>query len=128
LESTRRIGYESDYGNVRGRLQGIGEALKYCEDESFNEIAGFILRSFNSTYNATKAFFDSFSFALRNELKDTGVTVTCLMHGAIETEFFERADMLDTKIGQTKKDDPADVAKQGYEAMLSAEGDIVTSL
>ena len=53
----------------------------------------------------------SFSFALRAELKDTGVTVTCLMPGATETEFFERADMLDTKVGQAKKDDPADVAE-----------------
>jgi short-subunit dehydrogenase len=52
------------------------------------------------------AFVDSFSFALRAELKDTGVTVTCLMPGATETDFFERADMLDTKVGQGKKDDP----------------------
>jgi short-subunit dehydrogenase len=91
-------------------------------------IAGFTPGSFNATYNGTKAFVDSFSFALRNELKDTGVTVTCLMPGATETEFFERADMLDTKVGQSKKDDPVDVAKAGYEAMMSGEGDVVTGL
>ena len=91
-------------------------------------IAGFTPGSFNATYNGTKAFVDSFAFALRNELKDTGVTVTCLMPGATETEFFERADMLDTKIGQSNKDDPADVAKAGYEAMMSGEGDVVTGL
>jgi short-subunit dehydrogenase len=89
-------------------------------------IAGFTPGSFNATYNGTKAFVDSFSFALRNELKDSGVTVTCLMPGATETEFFERADMLDTKISQSKKDDPVDVAKAGYEAMISGEGDVVT--
>ncbi len=89
-------------------------------------IAGFIPGSFNATYNATKAFIDSFSFALRSELKDTGVTVTCLMPGGTETPFFERAHMVDTKLGQANKDDPADVAKQGYEAMMSGEGDIVT--
>ncbi|HEV7681428.1 MAG TPA: SDR family NAD(P)-dependent oxidoreductase [Pyrinomonadaceae bacterium] len=89
-------------------------------------IAGFTPGSFNATYNGTKAFVDSFSFALRNELKDTGVTVTCLMPGATETEFFERADMLDTKVGQSKKDDPVDVAKAGYAAMMSGEGDVVT--
>lgn len=89
-------------------------------------IAGFIPGSFNATYNATKAFIDSFSFALRNELKDTGVTVTCLMPGGTETAFFERADLVDTKLGQAKKDDPADVAKQGYEAMMSGEADVVT--
>jgi short-subunit dehydrogenase len=48
------------------------------------------------------------------------------MPGATETEFFERADMLDTKIGQSKKDDPVDVAKAGYEAMMSGDGDVVT--
>jgi short-subunit dehydrogenase len=91
-------------------------------------IAGFTPGSFSATYNGTKAFIDSFSFALRNELKDTGVTVTCLMPGATETEFFERADMMDTKIGQSKKDDPVDVAKAGYDAMMSGEGDVVTGL
>jgi short-subunit dehydrogenase len=50
------------------------------------------------------------------------------MPGATETEFFERADMVDTKIGQSKKDDPVDVAKAGYEAMMSGEGDVVTGL
>jgi short-subunit dehydrogenase len=63
---------------------------------------------------------------LRAELKDSGVTVTCLMPGATETEFFERADMMDTKIGTEKKADPADVARQGYKAMMKGEGDVVT--
>ncbi len=75
-------------------------------------IAGFMPGTYNAVYNATKAFIDSFSFALRAELKDTGVTVTCLMPGATETDFFERADMLDTKVGQGDKDDPADVARR----------------
>jgi short-subunit dehydrogenase len=88
-------------------------------------IAGFMPGSFQAVYNGTKAFIDSFSFALRNELKDTNVTVTCLMPGATETEFFERADMLDTKVGQQKKGDPADVAKVGFEAMMKGEGDVV---
>jgi short-subunit dehydrogenase len=89
-------------------------------------IAGFMPGSFQAVYNGTKAFIDSFSFALRNELKDSGVTVTCLMPGATETEFFERADMLDTKVGASKKDDPAFVAKVGFEAMLNGEGDVVS--
>ncbi len=89
-------------------------------------IAGFIPGPFNAVYNASKAFLNSFSWALRNELKDTGVTVTCLMPGATETEFFERAGLLDTKVGQSKKDDPADVAKIGFEAMMNGDGDVVT--
>ena len=91
-------------------------------------IAGFMPGTFQAVYNGTKAFIDSFSWALRNELKDTGITVTCLMPGATETEFFERADMQDTKVGQQKKDDPADVAKTGFEAMMKGEGDVVSGL
>ena len=66
-------------------------------------IAGFMPGTFQAVYNGTKAFIDSFSFALRDELKDTGVTVTCLMPGATDTEFFERADMLDTKVGRRRR-------------------------
>ena len=88
-------------------------------------IAGLMPGTFQAVYNGTKAFLDSFSFALRHELKDSGVTVTCLMPGATETEFFRRADMLDTKVGQANKDDPADVAKTGFEAMMKGEGDVV---
>ena len=88
--------------------------------------AGFMPGSFQAVYNGTKAFIDSFSFALRNELKDTGVTVTCLMPGATETEFFERADMMDTDVGQGSKDDPIDVAKTGFDAMMRGDGDIVS--
>ncbi|MFL5260618.1 MAG: SDR family NAD(P)-dependent oxidoreductase [Hyphomicrobiales bacterium] len=89
-------------------------------------VAGYMPGSFQAVYNGTKAFIDSFSWALRNELKDTGVTVTCLMPGATETEFFERAEMEDTKVGQQKKDDPADVARAGFDAMMKGEGDVVT--
>ena len=89
-------------------------------------IAGFMPGTFQAVYNGTKAFIDSFSFALRNELKDTGVTVTCLMPGATDTEFFERAGMEDTQIGQDKKDDPAYVAKIGFDAMMKGEGDVVS--
>jgi len=89
-------------------------------------IAGFMPGSFQAVYNGSKAFLDSFSFAIRNELKDTAITVTCLMPGATETEFFERADLMDTKIGQGKKDDAAKVAQQGFHAMMKGEGDVVT--
>jgi short-subunit dehydrogenase len=89
-------------------------------------IAGFMPGTFQAVYNGTKAYLNSFSFALRNELKDSGVTVTCLMPGATETRFFERADMLDTKVGSQEKDDPADVARIGFDAMMDREGDVVS--
>lgn len=89
-------------------------------------IAGFTPGTFHAVYNATKAFLDSFSFALRGELRDSGVTVTCLMPGATDTAFFERAGLMDTKLGQSKKDDASDVARQGYDAMIHGDGDVVT--
>ncbi|RFB85828.1 oxidoreductase [Rhizobium leguminosarum bv. trifolii] len=89
-------------------------------------IAGFMPGSYQAVYNATKAFINSFSFALREELKDSGVTVSCLMPGATETEFFKRAGLMDTSIGQAKKDDAGEVARIGYDAMMDGEGDVVS--
>lgn len=89
-------------------------------------IAGFMPGSYQAVYNGTKAFINSFSFALREELKDSGITVSCLMPGPTETEFFQRAELTDTSVGQAKKDDPADVAKVGYDAMMDGEGDVVS--
>src|SRR3954466_15571154 len=89
-------------------------------------IAGFMPGTFHAVYNGTKAFMDSFAFALRNELKDTAVTITLLMPGATDTEFFKRAGMTDTKVGTDPKDDPVDVAKDGFEAMMSGASDVVS--
>ena len=89
-------------------------------------IAGFMPGTYQAVYNGSKAFLDSFSFALRHELMGTGITVTCLMPGATETDFFETADMMDTKVGTAKKDDPAMVAEKGFQAMMKGEGDVVT--
>jgi short-subunit dehydrogenase len=90
-------------------------------------IAGFTPGAFQAVYHGTKAFIDSFSHAIRNELKDTGISVTCLMPGATETDFFERADLMDTKIGQQEKDDASDVAKQGFTAMMNGDSQIITN-
>jgi uncharacterized protein len=89
-------------------------------------IAGFMPGTFQAVYNGTKAFLDSFSFALRAELDGTDVSVTCLMPGPTDTEFFARADMLDTKVGAGKKDDPAEVARIGFDAMMQGKGDVVS--
>ena len=80
-----------------------------------------------AVYGATKAFDLSFAEALRNELKDSGVTVTALQPGATDTEFFDRAEMGDTKVGQGKKDDPADVAKAGFEAMMKGKDKVIAA-
>jgi short-subunit dehydrogenase len=91
-------------------------------------IAGHLAGAFQAVYNGSKAFIDSFSAALNEELRDTGVTVTCLKPGATETNFFHRAELDDTKVGQAKKDDPADVAKTGWEAMQKGEPSVIYGL
>jgi short-subunit dehydrogenase len=92
-------------------------------------IAGFMPGTFQAVYNGTKAFIDSFSLALRNELKDMGISVTCLMPGVTETGFFSRADMLDTQVGaQENKADPAEVARIGFNAMMAGDGDVIAGL
>jgi len=90
-----------------------------------SSIAATMPGTFESTYNASKAFLKSFGEALRNELKDSGVTITVLMPGATETNFFHRAGADDTRIGQAKKDDPAEVAKQGFEALMAGDDHVV---
>jgi uncharacterized protein len=90
-----------------------------------SSIASTMPGAFQATYNASKSFVQSFAVALRNELKGTGVTVTSLMPGPTETEFFERADMLDTKVGASDKDSAADVARDGFEALMAGKERVV---
>lgn len=90
-------------------------------------IAGFQPGAFHAVYNGTKAFIDSFAMALRNELKGTEVTVSCLMPGPTDTEFFERAGMETTKVANDPKMmmEPGQVARMGFAAMLKGEADVV---
>jgi len=81
-----------------------------------------------SIYHATKAFVISFSEALRSELEDTGITVTALMPGVTDTDFFNKASMQDSKAVQDKEAmaDPADVAKAGYEALMGGNDKVIS--
>lgn len=90
-----------------------------------SSIAATMPAPFEAVYGASKAFVQSFAQALRNELKDTGVTVTALMPGPTETNFFHRAGLDDTKVGTDEKDDPADVARQGFEALMAGKDHVV---
>ena len=118
--------------NIVGTIYLIQKVARGMRDRKLGRIlitgsiAGFMPGTFQAVYSATKAFIDSFSLALRAELKNSGVTVTCLMPGATDTRFFERAEMLDTKVGQEEKDSPAMVAKAGFDAMMRGEADVVT--
>jgi uncharacterized protein len=81
---------------------------------------------YHATYAASKAFVHSFAEGIRHELKDTGVVVTSLMPGPTDTEFFDRANMEDSALGgSSKKDDPEDVARDGYEALMAGKDHVV---
>jgi len=118
--------------NVTGTTQLIHAVGRQMRDRNegrilvTGSIAGHLPGAFQLVYNSTKAYVDDFCNGLSNELKNTDVFVTCLEPGPVDTEFFKRADMLDTKAGTGSKSDPADVAKDGYKAMLSGEEQITS--
>ena len=120
--------------NVTGTLYLLQKVLKdmVARDEGkvlvTGSIAGFIPGSFQAVYNGTKAFVDNFTDALRNEIKEAkGVTLTTLMPGPVETDFFERGEMMDTSVGvNPNKSDPADVAKDGWDALMAGKASIVS--
>ncbi len=91
-------------------------------------IAGIMPGSFQSVYNGTKAYLDNWGEAIRNELKEKNVVVTVLMPGPTETNFFHRADMDDTDVGEAKKMDPAPVAQAGYDALMADDDHVVAGL
>ena len=91
-----------------------------------SSIASTMPGTYHAVYNASKSFVQSFALALREELKDAGVSVTSLMPGPTDTEFFKRAELEGTPVGDTSmKDDPADVARQGFEALMKGEERVV---
>ena len=90
-----------------------------------SSIAATMPGTFEAIYGASKAFIQSFALAVRNEIKDTGVTITSLMPGPTETEFFHRAGMDDTRVGVSEKDHPEDVAKDGFEALMAGKEYVV---
>lgn len=91
-------------------------------------IAGEAPGPYQSVYHGTKAFVNSWTAAIRNELKDTNITVTALLPGATDTDFFNKADMLDSKILDSKLSNPEDVAKDGYDALMSGDDKIVSGM
>jgi uncharacterized protein len=82
-----------------------------------------------SVYAASKAFVLSFSEAIAKELEGTNVTVTALLPGRTDTDFFFKADMTDTKEFQDHElADPAEVARDGYEALMKGESRVISGM
>jgi short-subunit dehydrogenase len=119
--------------NVRGQVQltklvardmagrGAGRILITAS------ISGLMPGPFETVYSASKAFMRSFGEALRNELAGKGIVVTVLMPGPTDTDFFRRAHMEGTPVGDGKKDDPADVARQGLDALMADRHSVVSA-
>ena len=90
-----------------------------------SSVAARMPTAFQAVYGASTAFVQSVGQALRNELQDTGVSVTTLLPGPTDTEFFERADLMDTRVGTADKGDPALVAAQGFQGMMAGQGNVL---
>jgi len=103
-------------GRGEGRILNLGS------------VAGKLPGPWQAVYHATKAFVLSFTTAIREEMKDSGITFTALMPGATDTDFFNKAGMQDSKIVQDKEAlaDPADVAKDGYEALMAGDDRVIS--
>lgn len=91
-------------------------------------IAGEAPGPYQSVYHGTKAFINSWTAAIRNELQDTNIVVTVLLPGATDTDFFHKASMEESKILDTKLSDPSEVAKDGYKALMSDTGKVTSGL
>lgn len=103
--------------------KGSGKILQ------LSSIGGKIPGPYQSVYHGTKAFIDSHTAALANELKDTGVTITALLPGPTDTDFFDKAEMNDTKmVKEGSMSDPAKVAADGYKALMNGESYIISGL
>lgn len=90
-----------------------------------SSIAAMMPGSYQSVYNASKSFIQSFAEALQDELRNTSVTVTSLMPGPTDTNFFHRAGLENSRMGRMPKDDPTEVAKQGFEALMRGDRKVV---
>lgn len=126
---------EDEINLINLNITGAVHLAKYAVEQMAERGEGRILITssiaaempapFEAVYGASKAFLLSFAEALRNELKDTRITVTALQPGPTDTNFFNRANMLDTKVGADKKDDPADVARDGFDALMAGKDHVV---
>ena len=117
--------------NVRSTVHLAKRVLRHMAERDegkvlfTSSVASMMPGSHQSVYNASKSFIQSFSEALRDELRDTSITITALVPGPTATNFFHRAGLDDTPIGKMPQDDPAQVARQGFEALMNGDQKVV---
>lgn len=90
-----------------------------------SSVASMMPGSYQNVYNASKSFIQSFAEALQDELRDTPITITSLMPGPTDTNFFRRANLLNAPVGKMPKDDPAQVARHGFDALMRGDRKVV---
>jgi short-subunit dehydrogenase len=130
-------GLEDELDVIRLNVLGTVHLAKLVLDDMVLADAGRVLvtssiasempGAFMTVYNASKSFLQSFTEALQSELAETEVVITALMPGPTDTGFFARAGMEDTLMGQGPKDDPAEVARQGFEALMAGKAKVAAS-
>ncbi|BBY46032.1 SDR family NAD(P)-dependent oxidoreductase [Mycolicibacterium celeriflavum] len=130
-------GLEEDLNIIDLNVRGTTQLAKFVLADMVGADSGKLLftssivaampGSYQTVYNASKSFVQSFAEALQDELRDTGVTITSLMPGPTDTNFFRRAGMLDTLVGRMPKDDPGKTAKEGYDALMRGDKKVVAS-
>ena len=103
---------------------GLGKAFL---DQDFDQVRDVIDTNITGTIYLVHKIGKAMRERGSGRILFTG-SIAGLMPGATDTEFFARADMLDTKVGAGKKEDPADVAKVGFKAMMKGEDDVVAGL
>ena len=132
LRDLERILYFENYVVIEPGLTDLTYGQLLTEEEFMDAQDQFGVDAFTANIGAEAiremlAAIDLQATAdqLREELKDTGVTVTILQPSTTETNFFRRADMMDTKAGTMKKDDPAVVAKAGFDALMAGKDHVI---
>lgn len=119
--------------NVRSTMHLAKLVLRHMADRNegrvlfTSSIASMMPGSYQTVYNASKSFVQSFVKALQDELRNTPITVTALLPGPTDTNFFDRAKLRGTPVGEMPKDDPAEVARQGYEALMRGDRQVVAA-
>ena len=111
--------------NVTGTvylLQKVGRQMRSLGSGRIlitGSAADFMLGAYQAVHNGTRAFLDTFASALRAELRDSGVTVTCLKPGATGAGFSEGAIAAEARASQAGN--PPEIAKAGFEAMMCGD-------
>ncbi|HEY0239509.1 MAG TPA: SDR family NAD(P)-dependent oxidoreductase [Friedmanniella sp.] len=130
-------GLDDELDVIRLNVLGTVHLAKLVLDDMVLADAGRVLVTssiasempgpFQTVYNASKSFVQSFTEALQSELAETEIVITALMPGPTDTAFWRRAGLEDSLLGRGPQDDPAEVARQGLDALMAGKSKVAAS-